>query len=98
MEVEEEHRGSGGGGMSLGTMGGPSFAAVRHPWHRHGDRLTAVLSARVATREKGEKMRKKKELRLTCGSYHTLKIERMNGEAVGVNNKFNLLFQWKVGQ
>jgi hypothetical protein len=52
----------------------------------------SLTHAPAAARENGRKMRKKKELRLTCGSHcHTLRIERMNGEAIGVNNKFDLL-------
>lgn len=53
------------------------------PSHRH-----ALTHARVAAQEKGEKIWKNKELRLTRGSHcHTLRIEMMNREAVGVNNK-----------
>lgn len=41
---------------------------------------------------------RKKEMRLTYGSHcHTLKIERMNGETIGVNNKFELLIKWRFG-
>lgn len=64
-----------------------------------GDRLTAVLSARVAAREKKGENEEEKRVRLTCGSLcHTLRIERMNEEAVGVNKKFPLLIEWRVSQ
>ena len=75
--------GGGGGGDSDGGKGGDGHGHHGGPPHRC-----------VVAREKGEKMRKKKELRLTCGSHwHTLRIESMNGEVVGVNNKFDLLIK-----
>mgnify|MGYP003703167645 CR=1 FL=1 len=46
----------------------------------------------------GKRGENEEEERVEADKRVPLSYERMNGEVVGVNNKFNLLIKWRVGE